>query len=109
MILVTEVITYHLTTQTSPTNITHLCEVDNVTMKKRKLSVEYRFRGDKGGSLLVLSGYYLHWMISMSHAGSAVTSHSPSLTGVSDPDLGQDMAVGKLGTQAEKDRRLKKK
>ncbi|XP_045071272.1 liprin-alpha-2 isoform X3 [Coregonus clupeaformis] len=29
--------------------------------------------------------------------------------GVSDPDLGQDMAVGKLGTQAEKDRRLKKK
>uniref|UniRef100_A0A674C6W9 PTPRF interacting protein alpha 2 n=1 Tax=Salmo trutta TaxID=8032 RepID=A0A674C6W9_SALTR len=28
---------------------------------------------------------------------------------VSDPDLGQDMAVGKLGTQAEKDRRLKKK
>uniref|UniRef100_A0A8C7K4R3 PTPRF interacting protein alpha 2 n=1 Tax=Oncorhynchus kisutch TaxID=8019 RepID=A0A8C7K4R3_ONCKI len=39
----------------------------------------------------------------------AVTSHSPSLTGVSDPDLGQDMAVGKLGTQAEKDRRLKKK
>jgi hypothetical protein len=34
---------------------------------------------------------------------------SLSLTGVSDPDLGQDMAVGKLGTQAEKDRRLKKK
>uniref|UniRef100_A0A3P8ZCV5 SAM domain-containing protein n=1 Tax=Esox lucius TaxID=8010 RepID=A0A3P8ZCV5_ESOLU len=30
-------------------------------------------------------------------------------TGVSDSDLGQDMAVGKLGTQAEKDRRLKKK
>ncbi|XP_055761068.1 liprin-alpha-2-like isoform X1 [Salvelinus fontinalis] len=29
--------------------------------------------------------------------------------GASDPDLGQDMAVGKLGTQAEKDRRLKKK
>uniref|UniRef100_A0A6Q2YXV7 SAM domain-containing protein n=1 Tax=Esox lucius TaxID=8010 RepID=A0A6Q2YXV7_ESOLU len=29
--------------------------------------------------------------------------------GVSDSDLGQDMAVGKLGTQAEKDRRLKKK
>ncbi|KAG7456149.1 hypothetical protein MATL_G00248640 [Megalops atlanticus] len=30
--------------------------------------------------------------------------------GVSDPELiGQDMAVGKLGTQAEKDRRLKKK
>uniref|UniRef100_A0AAY5KY17 SAM domain-containing protein n=1 Tax=Esox lucius TaxID=8010 RepID=A0AAY5KY17_ESOLU len=28
---------------------------------------------------------------------------------VSDSDLGQDMAVGKLGTQAEKDRRLKKK
>ncbi|KAJ8007091.1 hypothetical protein DPEC_G00113970 [Dallia pectoralis] len=29
--------------------------------------------------------------------------------GVSDADLGQDMAVVKLGTQAEKDRRLKKK
>uniref|UniRef100_A0A3P8X8M6 SAM domain-containing protein n=1 Tax=Esox lucius TaxID=8010 RepID=A0A3P8X8M6_ESOLU len=31
------------------------------------------------------------------------------LLSVSDSDLGQDMAVGKLGTQAEKDRRLKKK
>lgn len=96
MILVTEVMTYHLTIQTSP-------------LLTRELSVEYRFRRDKCGSLLVLSGCYLHGMISMSHAGSAVTSHSPSLTGVSDPDLGQDMAVGKLGTQAEKDRRLKKK
>uniref|UniRef100_A0A8C1YIX3 PTPRF interacting protein alpha 2 n=1 Tax=Cyprinus carpio TaxID=7962 RepID=A0A8C1YIX3_CYPCA len=34
----------------------------------------------------------------------------PGLGNVSDPELlGQDIAVGKLGTQAEKDRRLKKK
>ncbi|RXN10975.1 liprin-alpha-2-like isoform X1 [Labeo rohita] len=34
----------------------------------------------------------------------------PGQRNVSDPELlGQDMAVGKLGTQAEKDRRLKKK
>lgn len=33
-----------------------------------------------------------------------------SLGNMSDPELmGQDIAVGKLGTQAEKDRRLKKK
>lgn len=34
----------------------------------------------------------------------------PPPANVMDPDMaGQDMGVGKLGTQAEKDRRLKKK
>ncbi len=38
-----------------------------------------------------------------------VNGSSPSVGNVSDPELGQDIAVGKLGTQAEKDRRLRKK
>lgn len=37
-------------------------------------------------------------------------SSSSSSATMMDPDMaGQDMGVGKLGTQAEKDRRLKKK
>lgn len=38
------------------------------------------------------------------------SSSSSSSATMMDPDMaGQDMGVGKLGTQAEKDRRLKKK
>lgn len=43
---------------------------------------------------------------------ASLTCHVPHLSPATmmDPDVaGQDMGVGKLGTQAEKDRRLRKK